>query len=1612
MYPNRPANSTAGDTSARFPLRLIAIAPLLAVALSAAAPLAAQTDFAVDVERGLNLISLPFDPGTTTASYTAEDLRVDLGASFVLRTQADAVHGASRPQVHLPGLTSPFDIEGSDGYLIAASKTRQVPLRGRPWPASSRSRTVARGVNLLGAPDGTPGGFSSDDLMALLGANTVARIEAGRFRVSGLDLGELFYLRPGRGVLVLGTGATREASMPAETSNRVPVVVLAPVESASVNRPLPLDASNSFDPDGDGIVAFEWQQVSGPAAGLIDGPSRATATFTAPQRGDYRLVSSARDARGGSGRRVLGLKVEANAPPRIVVAPLPPAVVVGRSLALDAGASIDPQGQLLTYAWSIASGPAAGLNQNGPVAILTPAAPGSLLLRLQVANSTSLSTAQVRILAVPNSAPVARAPANLQVTAGSQVFLDGGSSSDSEGDPLSYNWRLVFGPAAPGLESPGSRVFGFTATTPGDYGLELTVGDPDGLSSTASVAVTVISTLPGAGPRASVDSATSGPVSLELPGTAEVEVLQAPDTPQLSTRLSVQRTDGSSTPVAFTTGSASVVVGLAPLGAPADGLPDTRPLVIDVDLPPGAGIDSAQGVVREEIALGDEVFIFEYPVGLEETPSPVLPKTRRRVSDTLLQRARARVRSAAQRILEEGRAAGRTVAQLKEDLRKVAASVKQRAQSSLAELERRVTVVVLQDSLCVDKGTSLRPLDTLEMGERSPVVLIHGYQGEEVYRNLGSAARALLTGVTASAKVRAEANKTGLWDGLRGTVEHHRYLESGGQFLDLGSYNERGADPAAQARFEALQRRYKFYYYLWPTCDDLERRGEVMAADVKREILDRGARAGRELIVIAHSAGGLVSRFAMNKEIAPGVKLGERVRYLVTLATPHHGTFAASLLDYLESPGSSLDPKKALVPSGLATILFPPGAGRRSLVSDNADGLIGARERFLGATVNERLKVFNAASGSYDEPGAPGRDRYRDRIVALFGGEADPYRLLHPLVLDETTKAELALGYDCVDRTREVLNRRFAVIPAVECGSFLECYRPLAQALEHPLLSGLSGLASGLASASLVGCETVQSCVADAARAGVAAGLGAADVALTGMDCAAANLVKSKALELAAALDAANLLRRKTELVRRLMGLFLGRRALDFDGLVGRASGTARGLIAPASAAGEDIDFDGDTDKVAVFTGRDHQEIYYDPDVVAAIHAFLESKRTASEFTAPQITTTNLTGAVASQSYRVMLAASGSLPIVWGLAPGSQPLPQGLTLTAAGELTGTVPQPLTATFTVRAANGGGRDDRSLTLTVSPTGGGGGEGLTPLVMNAQGFMEYVNEKDGSVLIEIPAGSFTMGSTQAQVDALVTQYGGQNFQSEVPQHTVMLSTYLIGKYEVTNAQYRAFLAATADPKGPTQHQGHHPNEGASKNHTPGDWDSTAYSQYSDADASPVIILDWYDSYAYCAWAGLALPTEAQWEQAARGTAARTYPWGNELANAENVYRANYYAGTDGSDDGFRYTAPVESFGAGALSPRANGTSPVGALDMLGNVWEWCFDWYDPSYYGQQPEWSDPTGPLDARVHRCIRGGGWSSNSGSDVLGFLRTSARGNQPPTSRFGSPFSVGFRVAR
>ena len=240
--------------------------------------------------------------------------------------------------------------------------------------------------------------------------------------------------------------------------------------------------------------------------------------------------------------------------------------------------------------------------------------------------------------------------------------------------------------------------------------------------------------------------------------------------------------------------------------------------------------------------------------------------------------------------------------------------------------------------------------------------------------------------------------------------------------------------------------------------------------------------------------------------------------------------------------------------------------------------------------------------------------------------------------------------------------------------------------------------------------------------------------------------------------------------------------------------------------------------------------------------------------------------------------------------------------------------------------------------------------TPLAIGST----RTRQKDGMVMVYVPEGNFSMGS---------------NYETnEGPVHTVYLDAYWIDRTEVTNAMY-----ALCQGEGACWWEECYMSR----------LDSNYYSdpQFSDY---PVACMSWYRARDYCSWAGGRLPTEAEWEKAARGTDARKYPW-------EDSSPTCLLANLGGCNDG---TVAVGSY--------PDGASPYGALDMAGNVWEWVNDWYEAAYYSRSPL-TNPTGPAsgsDKETDGVLRGGSWFSsgyiirstyrgvldhNNSSDVDGF---------------------------
>jgi formylglycine-generating enzyme required for sulfatase activity len=242
-----------------------------------------------------------------------------------------------------------------------------------------------------------------------------------------------------------------------------------------------------------------------------------------------------------------------------------------------------------------------------------------------------------------------------------------------------------------------------------------------------------------------------------------------------------------------------------------------------------------------------------------------------------------------------------------------------------------------------------------------------------------------------------------------------------------------------------------------------------------------------------------------------------------------------------------------------------------------------------------------------------------------------------------------------------------------------------------------------------------------------------------------------------------------------------------------------------------------------------------------------------------------------------------------------------------------------------------------------------------------------------MVHVESGEFTMGSNE--------------LEREQPIHRVYLDEFMIGKYPVTNEEFRAFIE----------------NEGY-KNEalwTPEGWQWREkeniieplywHDRKWNSANFPVVGVSWFEAAAYAKWLSqktgnkYALPTEAQWEKAARGTEGLIYPWGNKFEKNK----------CNSDESGLGRTSPVGLFPTDA--------SPYGCMDMAGNVWEWCADWYGKDYYKKSPA-KNPTGPLDGSF-RVIRGGGWADGGWN-----CRAAYRGGwHHPANRVDD---LGFRLVR
>jgi len=238
-------------------------------------------------------------------------------------------------------------------------------------------------------------------------------------------------------------------------------------------------------------------------------------------------------------------------------------------------------------------------------------------------------------------------------------------------------------------------------------------------------------------------------------------------------------------------------------------------------------------------------------------------------------------------------------------------------------------------------------------------------------------------------------------------------------------------------------------------------------------------------------------------------------------------------------------------------------------------------------------------------------------------------------------------------------------------------------------------------------------------------------------------------------------------------------------------------------------------------------------------------------------------------------------------------------------------------------------------------------------SSEGLQREIVGQDGRIMVLVPAGEFTMGSNDSDDD-------------EKPAHHVYLDSFYIDKFEVATPYYARYLESVGSEP-------------------PKFWEGG--TPIRDGER-PVVGVAWNDAAAYCRWAGKRLPTEAEWEKAARGFDGRIYPWGNDSPTKQN---ANF---GKSRWKGYSTLSPAGRF--------ENGKSPYDAHDMAGNVYEWVADWYDKDFYRNSPE-RNPTGPTSGQF-KVLRGGAWGVNAFS-----LRSAARTYFTPTHRYNH---IGFRCAK
>lgn len=280
------------------------------------------------------------------------------------------------------------------------------------------------------------------------------------------------------------------------------------------------------------------------------------------------------------------------------------------------------------------------------------------------------------------------------------------------------------------------------------------------------------------------------------------------------------------------------------------------------------------------------------------------------------------------------------------------------------------------------------------------------------------------------------------------------------------------------------------------------------------------------------------------------------------------------------------------------------------------------------------------------------------------------------------------------------------------------------------------------------------------------------------------------------------------------------------------------------------------------------------------------------------------------------------------------------------------------------------------------------------------MKYrVRDKDSVIMVLVPAGEFCMGYNGIWWERW---YNRLNYHpGESPGHIVFLDSFWMDITEVTVGNFRKFInethyITTAEEEGWGKVFYPGPKDEEWRVVAGADWLHPHGPGTLAIDSEPVVQVSWSDAAAYCRWAGARLPTEAEWEKAARGDDERQYPWGNKFAGDRLNYsdinspvaraRDRYF------NDGYSLLAPAGSY--------PEGRSPYGVMDMAGNVWEWVYDWYDDNTY-RSSVYQNPAGPEEG-TDKVMRGGSWYDVS------WVTTTIRHWNEPADRYSD---LGFRCA-